>query len=67
MARLKTGEYHGVFFDAYGERIKQAKQVFAPCYTQALKKCRRYAKICQYNSYRIDRAIYNSLDGSNKW
>ena len=62
MARLKTGEYQIHFFDAYGERIKLAPQVFAISFTTAMKKARRYSRIANFGSYRIDRAIYNSLD-----
>lgn len=62
MARLVTGEYRAYFYDLYGMRIKQARQVYAPCFTQAVKKARRYMKLCGYSSFSITRAVYNSLD-----
>lgn len=62
MARLITGEYRIYFFDAYGERQKNARQVYARCFTEGITKGRRYSKLCGYHSFRIDRSIYNSLD-----
>lgn len=62
MARLATSEYRIHFFDKFGERQKQARQVYARCLTEAIKKGRRYAHLCGYHSFRIDRAVYNSLD-----
>jgi len=62
MAQLKTGQYKGVFFDKYGNKSRKAHHVIADSYTQAVRKCRLYARFAQYHSFRIDRAIYNSLD-----
>lgn len=62
MAALRTGQYNIVFFDTYGNRIKKIRPVHAGNLMQAIRKGRRYAKLCNYHSYRIDRAVYNSLD-----
>lgn len=62
MARHVTGEYRIYFFDEYGERQKNARQVYAPCLTQAVTKGRRYSKLCGFHSFRVDRAVFNSLD-----
>lgn len=63
MARLITGEYRIYFFDMYGERLKNARQVYGRCLTDSITKGRRYSKLCGYHSFRIDRSVYNSLDG----
>lgn len=62
MAQLKTGQYKGIFFDRYGNKIRKTHHVIADSYTKAVRKCRLYAKFCGFHSFRIDRAIYNSLD-----
>jgi hypothetical protein len=61
--RVVTGEYRVFFFDNYGGKIKEAKKVKAQGLIQAIKKGRRYSKACAYNSFRVDRVIFNSLDG----
>ena len=67
MARLKTGDFHVLYFDRYGERIKGARHVQATSVTRAIRKGRRYGKRCGYHSFRVDRAVFNSLDEDDKW
>jgi hypothetical protein len=61
--RIATGDYRVFFFDSYGGKVKEAKKVKAQGLISAIKKGRRYCKVCGYNSFRIDRVIFNSLDG----
>ena len=60
--RLSTGQYSVLFYDRYGGRVKDARKVKSGNLISAIKKGRRYQKICGYASFRVDRSIYNSLD-----
>lgn len=60
--RVATGEYRVFFFDNYGGKVREAKKVKAEGLISAIKKGRRYGKACGYNSFRVDRVIFNSLD-----
>lgn len=60
--RVRTGEYSIWFYDRYGGRIKDARRVKSSTLVSAIKKGRRYHRVCGYASYRVDRSIYNSLD-----
>jgi len=61
--RVVTGEYRVFFFDNYGGKVKEARKVKSGGLISAIKKGRRYGKLCGYNSFRVDRVIFNSLDG----
>lgn len=60
--RIVTGDYEIKFYDRYGAKVKTARKVSAPSYTEAIDKGKRFIGIHQLNSYRVDRLVFNSLD-----